>query len=111
MVMRRAWFLLFLSSLFPQVASAAAKEPVMDVYVSTGDNHYLGSSLPIDSPASMEATFDLFQRVNRARRVYWRGLEASCWLATMTARPSASSPAGLSARRGRRIRTRAAPPS
>jgi HEAT repeat protein len=67
-------------------ASLRAAEPVMDVYVSTGDNHYLGSSLPIDSPASIEATFNLFKDVNHARRVYWRGLEASCWLATMHAR-------------------------
>ena len=64
-----------------------AAEPIIDVYVSTGDNHYLGSSLPIDSPASIAATFDLFKNVNHARRVYWRGLEASCWLETMHARP------------------------
>lgn len=70
--------------------SACAAEPVIDVYVSTGDNHFLGSSLPIDSPRSIAATFDLFRHVNHARRVYWRGLEASCWLATMQARPENS---------------------
>jgi HEAT repeats len=62
-------------------------EPVMDVYVSTGDNHFLGSSLPVDSPASIEATFDLFKNVNHARRIYWRGLEEACWISTMHARP------------------------
>lgn len=62
-------------------------EPVVDVYVSTGDNHFLGSSLPIDSPASIEATFDLFKNANHVRRVYWRGLQAACWLATIQARP------------------------
>ncbi len=62
-------------------------EPIIDVYVSTGDNHFLGSSLPIDSPTSIEATFDLFRDVQHARRVYWRGHEASCWLETMHARP------------------------
>jgi HEAT repeat protein len=65
----------------------AAEEPIVDVYVSTGDNHFLGSSLPIDSPASIEATFDLFRDVQHARRIYWRGLEASSWLETMHARP------------------------
>jgi len=55
--------------------------------VSTGDNHFLGSSLPIDSPASIEATFELFKNVNHARRVYWRGLEEACWVSTMHARP------------------------
>ncbi len=64
-----------------------AAEPVMDVYVSTGDNHFLGSSLPIDSPASIEATFDLFKNVNHARRIYWRGLEEACWVSTMHERP------------------------
>ena len=72
---------------FTILASLRAAEPVIDVYVSTGDNHFLGSSLSIDSPASIEATFDLFKNVNHARRVYWRGLEASCWLRTMHARP------------------------
>ena len=69
------------------LTSLRASEPILDVYVSTGDNHFLGSSLPIDSPASVEAAFDLFKNVNHARRVYWRGLEASCWLRTMQARP------------------------
>ncbi len=59
----------------------------MDIFVSTGDNHFLGSSLPIDSPASIEATFDLFKNVNYARRVYWRGLEEATWISTMHARP------------------------
>ena len=64
-----------------------AAEPVIDVYVSTGDNHFLGSSLPIDSPASIAATFDFFKEVNHARRVYWRGLEEASWVSTMHARP------------------------
>ena len=66
---------------------ARGADPVMDVYVSTGDNHFLGSSLPIDSQASIEATFDLFKNVNHARRIYWRGLEEACWISTMHARP------------------------
>ena len=67
--------------------NSQGEESIIDVYVSTGDNHFLGSSLPIDSPASIEATFDLFRDVQHARRVYWRGHEASCWLETMHARP------------------------
>ena len=75
-----------LGAAFMAMASLGAAEPVMDVYVSTGDNHFLGSSLPIDSPASIEATFDLFKNVNHARRIYWRGLEEACWVSTMHAR-------------------------
>lgn len=69
------------------VSAARGQLNQMDVFVSTGDNHFLGSSLPIDSQASIEATFDLFKTVNRTRRVYWRGLEESCWVSTMAARP------------------------
>ncbi len=66
--------------------NSEGEEPIIDVYVSTGDNHFLGSSLPIDSPASIKATFNLFRDVQHARRIYWRGHEASCWLETMHAR-------------------------
>ncbi len=73
---------------FAAICAAADTGPAqLDVYVSTGDNHFLGSSLPIDSPASIGATFDLFQNVNHARRIYWRGLEEACWVSTMQARP------------------------
>ena len=78
---------LSLITAFFALSSLEAAEPIIDVYVSTGDNHFLGSSLPIDSPASIEATFDLFRDVQHARRIYWRGLESSCWLETMHARP------------------------
>lgn len=76
----------FLGAAFIAMSSIGDAEPVIDVYVSTGDNHFLGSSLPIDSPASIEATFDLFKNVNHARRIYWRGLEEACWISTMHVR-------------------------
>lgn len=81
----RVWLVLFAFFGFPLFLSGS--EPIIDVYVSTGDNHFLGSSLPIDSPASIEATFDLFRDVQHARRIYWRGLEASSWIETMHVRP------------------------
>ena len=81
MMMRHLFISLLVS------ASALAQTQEMGVYVSTGDNHFLGSSLPIDSPASIDATFDLFKNVNHANRVYWRGLEEATWVASMQARP------------------------
>ena len=53
---------------------AANKQPVLDCYISTGDNHWLGDSLPVDSKAGIEASFDLLKRLG-VRRVYWRGNE------------------------------------
>jgi hypothetical protein len=76
-----------LAALLVPCAVSAAEPRQLDVYVSTGDNHFLGSSLPIDSPASIEATFDLFRDFQHARRIYWRGLEEATWIATMHARP------------------------
>ena len=64
---------------------AANKQPVLDCYISTGDNHWLGDSLPVDSKAGIEASFDLLKRLG-VRRVYWRGLEEACWLDTMRVR-------------------------
>jgi len=70
-----------------RAAEETSAPPIIDVYVSTGDNHFLGSSLPIDSPESIEATFDFLKHVNHARRVYWRGLEEANWIASMQVRP------------------------
>src|SRR4051794_33228150 len=85
MPIRPLFSLLLAIALTPSLLSAQPAN--LDVFVSTGDNHFLGSSLPIDSPASIAATFDLFQNVNHARRIYWRGLEEACWVSTMKARP------------------------
>jgi len=60
--MKNIFFSLVLVS---STAAAATAEPpgvVLDNYISVGDNHWLGASLPIDSPASIEATFELFHR-------------------------------------------------
>lgn len=68
--------------------AAFGKEPspLLHCYISTGDNHWLGQSLPIDSPASIEASFDLLQRLG-VKRVYWRGLEAATWVECHRERP------------------------
>jgi len=72
-------------------ASAVAQEtgrrreggsPVIDCYISTGDNHWLGVSLPIDSKASIAASFDMLADVYGVRRIYWRGLEEAAWVET-----------------------------
>jgi len=70
------------------IAAAHAAEPATPptgCFISTGDNHWLGESLPIDSKASIEDSFDLLARLG-VRCVYWRGLEEATWMETMRLR-------------------------
>lgn len=69
------------------VALGQAEPPplVKDCYISTGDNHWLATSLPIDSPASIAASFDLLKSLG-VRRIYWRGLQEAAFQATMHCR-------------------------
>src|SRR2546430_1031282 len=56
--------------------------PVIDQYTSTGDNLYIGTFLPEDSPASINASFDLMKDLYGTRRIYWRGLQESSYIDT-----------------------------
>jgi len=64
----------------------AHAESVLEAYISTGDNHWVADLLPIDSPASIEASFDFLERLG-VRRVYWRGLQEAVWLESFGERP------------------------
>lgn len=59
---------------------------VESVYISTGDSHFLGGSLPVDSPASIEASFDMLKNVFGVQRIYWRGLQEAAWKEVMVLR-------------------------
>jgi len=76
-----------IAALFVSLAMAGGEPPApkLGCSISTGDNHWLGESLPIDSPASIEASFDLLARLG-VQRVYWRGLEEATWVDTMQVR-------------------------
>lgn len=75
------------SLLCASFSSAQTPPPVFDAYISTGDNHWLGSSLPIDSARSIEDTMEVLQKVSGVQRVYWRGLEEATWVRSMKERP------------------------
>lgn len=62
-----------------------ADESPPGAYISTGDNHWLASSLPIDSADSIDASFEFLKRLG-VRRVYWRGLQEAAWLETVSVR-------------------------
>ncbi len=65
---------------------AGDDQPPVDQFISSGDNHFLGNSIPVDSRASIEATFDMFKGVFDTRRIYWRGLQGTAWVKTMHVR-------------------------
>ncbi len=61
----------------------------LDLYISTGDNHWLAQSLPIDSPKSINDTFQFIHDLG-IHRVYWRGLEAATWVDSSINRPESA---------------------
>lgn len=65
-------FLLLLTLCF---GTRAADKAILDAYISTGDNHWLGESLAIDSDKSIDDAFDMLKNLLHTRRVYWRGLQ------------------------------------
>jgi len=58
---------------------ASAATPVIDHYSSTGDNLYIGTFLPMDSPAAINASFDLMKDLYNTRRIYWRGMQETSY--------------------------------
>ncbi len=68
-----------------QQEGAPAAETPLHCYISTGDHHWMAAALPIDSQASINASFDML-RAQGIRRIYWRGLQEATAIATMHAR-------------------------
>ena len=83
-------FLLALCVLGSATSWAAAETgtlaQVKGVFISTGDNHWLGQSLAVDTPASIADAFDMFKNVWGIQRVYWRGMQEAAWAETFTVR-------------------------
>ncbi|MBN2456934.1 MAG: HEAT repeat domain-containing protein [Sedimentisphaerales bacterium] len=76
MVRRNFLFVAILAlsiTLFQQ--SILKADPPIDHYISTGDNRFVCTWLPIESPNSIEASFDLLKDLWKTRRIYWRGLQ------------------------------------
>lgn len=59
---------------------ARAQEPGCAMILSTGDNLFYYKWFPIDSPAGMAASFDIFKRDYGVDRIIWRGAQAQ-WMA------------------------------
>src|SRR5437016_3569614 len=66
---------------FQSVAKASDRWPVgaepsprhVYAYVTCGDNQWNLDSLPVDSPATVEAIFEFLSKTFQIKRVYWRG--------------------------------------
>jgi len=63
----------------PSLSASSAEEATnnkrrsVDVWVSAGDDWWLGTWLPLDSPASIRDSVQMWSDVLRVKRVYWRG--------------------------------------
>jgi hypothetical protein len=68
-------------------ASAESKSPQVYAYVTCGDNQWNLDSLPVDSPATVEAIFEFLSKTFRMKRVYWRGEQDRIWLRNYLFRP------------------------
>jgi autotransporter-associated beta strand protein len=62
--------------------ASSAQVPFVDQYTSTGDNFLEGAFLPEDSPASIQASFQLMQTLYGTQTIYWRGLQESSYIDT-----------------------------
>lgn len=63
----------------------AVQKP-LGVLISTGDNYWLGESLPFDSAAAIEASFDFLNDLG-IKHVYWRGMQDLTYIDTIEQRP------------------------
>ena len=61
-----------LASVSSMAAEPETPQGSLAAYISTGDNHWLGESLPIDSPASIEASLRSAGPAGRAPRLLAR---------------------------------------
>src|SRR5882762_8407525 len=62
-----------LSLLRIELVSAESNSPHLYAYVTCGDNQWNLDSLPVDSPATVEAIFEFLSKTFHIKRVYWRG--------------------------------------
>src|SRR2546426_5120052 len=49
------------------------KKPTIDILISAGDSWWFGSWLPVDSPASLRDSVQMWSDLFDIKRVYWRG--------------------------------------
>jgi hypothetical protein len=82
MISRREFcFYLGAVSLFRvELVSAESGSPHLYAYVTCGDNQWNLDSLPVDSPATVEAIFEFLFNTFYIKRVYWRGEQDRMWL-------------------------------
>ena len=65
---------------------ATAQEKSCDAYISSGDNHWLGSSLAMDSPKSIHDSLEMLRDTLGMKILYWRGLQEAAWAYTAVPR-------------------------
>ena len=64
-------------------SASLAAVPYVDQYTSTGDNFLIGTDLPENSVASIQASFQLMKDLYGTQTIYWRGLQESSYIDTV----------------------------
>ncbi|AWO00345.1 hypothetical protein DLD77_00795 [Chitinophaga alhagiae] len=59
----------------------------VDNFISTGDNHWLGESMAIDSDRSIRDALAMMKELYNTKTLYWRGLQEAAWVRTLYFRP------------------------
>ena len=58
---------------------AASEDEYSNAYISSGDNHFLGNSLAMDSEKSFYDGLEMLKNVFGTRILYWRGMQEAAW--------------------------------
>lgn len=61
-------------------ASKSDAFTITDNYISTGDNHWLGQSMAVDSKKSIYDAIKMMKDVFNTKTLYWRGLQEAAWI-------------------------------
>lgn len=66
-----------------QIHKSNTAEQSVDCFISSGDNHFLGMSLAMDSRKSIEDGLKMLKDVFNTKTFYWRGMEEAAWMKTL----------------------------
>ena len=70
----------------PLAGAETPETRMANVFISSGDNHWLGESLPMDSEQSFRDGIQFLKDAMGMKILYWRGLQEAAWAKTHVVR-------------------------